>query len=207
MDEARQSTVLDPGLQHLGTVYAKALLGATEKAGNTDQVLGELDALVRDVLDRSPQLEALLASPRVPLESKEGLLDRAFRDKVSMQLLNFLKVLVRHGRFESLRAVNVAIRKQFNDLRGRIEVRLTTAAPIDQTTSDMIVAKLRASLGHEIELQTNVDPELIGGLVIRIGDTVYDGSLANQLQRLSEDLVSRATRKMRTDGERFAVAN
>ena len=92
-------------------------------------------------------------------------------------------------------------------MRGRIEVRLTTAVPVDQATRDLIISKLRASLGREIDLQTSVDPELIGGLVIRIGDTVYDGSLANQLQRLSDDLVTRATQKMRTDAERFAVAN
>lgn len=207
MEEARQPTVLDTGLQYLGTVYAKALLAATEKAGNTDQILSELNALIHDVLDRSPQLESVLASPRVPLENKERLLDRAFRGKIAPQLLNFLKVIVSRGRFQSLRAVNVAAKKLFNQLRGRIEVRLTTAVPIDQPTRDLIVSKLRASLGREIELQTDVDPEVIGGLVIRIGDTVYDGSLANQLQRLSEDLVTRATQKMRTEAERFAVAN
>ena len=207
MEEARHATVLDTGLQHLGTVYAKALLGASEKSGNTDEVLAELDALIREVFDRSPQLEAMLTSPRVPLESKEQLLDRAFRDKVTPQLLNFLKVIVSRGRFESLRAVNAAARRLYNQLRGRVEVRLTTAQPVDAAIRELIVTKLRASLGQEIELQTQVDPELIGGLVIRIGDTVYDGSLANQLQRLSEDLVSRATQTMRTSSDRFAVAN
>jgi F-type H+-transporting ATPase subunit delta len=92
-------------------------------------------------------------------------------------------------------------------LRGRIEVRLTTAVPIDTATRDLIISKLHASLGREVELQTNVDPEIIGGLVIRIGDTVYDGSLANQLERLSQDLVSRATQKMRIASEGLAVAN
>jgi F-type H+-transporting ATPase subunit delta len=207
MEEARQSTVLDPGLQHLGTVYAKALLGAAEKAANTDQVLAELDALIRDVLDRTPQLEALLTSPRVPLESKEKLLDKALRGKVTPQILNFLKVIVSRGRFQSLRAVNVAAKKLHSQLRGRIEVRLTTAVPVDAATRDLIVSKLRSAMGQEIELQTNVDPEVIGGLVIRIGDTVYDGSLANQLKRLSEDLVTRATQKLRTESDRFAVAN
>ena len=207
MEEARHATVLDTGLQHLGTVYAKALLGASEKSGNTDEVLAELDSLIREVFDRSPQLEAMLTSPRVPLESKEQLLDRAFRDKVTPQLLNFLKVIVSRGRFESLRAVNAAARRLYNQLRGRVEVRLTTAQPVDAAIRELIVTKLRASLGQEIELQTQVDPELIGGLVIRIGDTVYDGSLANQLQRLSEDLVSRATQTMRTSSDRFVVAN
>src|SRR5687768_10602799 len=108
MEEVRQPTVLDTGLQHLGTVYAKALLAASEKAGNTDQVLGELDAVIREVLDRTPRMEAVLASPRVPLENKERMLDRAFRGKVTPQLLSFLKVIVNRGRFQSLRAVQAA---------------------------------------------------------------------------------------------------
>src|SRR5687768_10727966 len=99
MEEIRQSTVMDTELQYLGTVYAKALLGATEKSGNTDTVLAELNSVVHDVLNRLPQLELMLASPRVPLDSKERLLDQAFQGKMTPQMLNFLKVIVARGRF------------------------------------------------------------------------------------------------------------
>src|SRR5262245_30940744 len=117
MAEVQQLTVLDTGLQKLGTVYAKALIGSTEKAGNTDQVLGQLRSVIRDVLDRLPQFEATLASPRVPFETKEKLLDRAFQGKIASQLLTFLKVLGRRNRFNALRAVEVAARKTVNELR------------------------------------------------------------------------------------------
>lgn len=207
MEEVRQTTVLDTGLQHLGTVYAKALLGASEKAGNTETVMAELDSVVRDVLTRLPRLEQLLSSPRVPFESKEQVLERAFGGKMSSQVLNFLKVIVARGRFQSLRAVNEAAKRLYNELRGRVEVQVTTATPIDDATREMLVAKLRSSLGRDIDLQMRLEPDVIGGLVIRIGDTVYDGSVANQLQKLGDELVSRATQRMRADGDRFAIAN
>jgi F-type H+-transporting ATPase subunit delta len=112
---------------------------------------------------------------------------------MSPQLLNFLKVLARRGRFEAVRAVRHASRKIFNDLRGRVEVFVTTAAPLSDAIRDLVLAKLKSSLKSEIDLKTHVDPNLLGGLRIRVGDTVYDGSLANQLARLRSELVATAT--------------
>jgi F-type H+-transporting ATPase subunit delta len=79
--------------------------------------------------------------------------------------------------------------------------------PLDRATRDLVLAKLKSSLGVEIDLKTSVDPDLLGGLVIRVGDTVYDGSLANQLARLRNELVATATQRMRANTDRFTVAN
>lgn len=207
MADSEHSSALDTGRQYLGTVYAKALIAAAESAGNTEAVLEELDAFVNEVLNKVPKLEAVLSSPRVPFESKERTLDRSLGKSMSPQLLNFLKVLTRRGRFDCLRAVRQSAHDMFNKLRGRIEVHLTTAEPLDSATRDLVLLKLKSSLKSEIDLKTYVDRDLLGGLVIRLGDTVYDGSLANQLARLRNDLVAAATQRMRTDAERFAVAN
>jgi F-type H+-transporting ATPase subunit delta len=205
MDEPRHTTVLDTGLQHLGMVYARALLGAAEKAGQTDAVLDELQSLVRDVLDRLPHFEAALASPRVPFEAKEQLLDRAFRGRMNPVLLNFAKILALRGRFDTIRPVQSAARRLLNELRNLVEVRVVSAEPLDRTTRDMIASRLAGLLGRNVDVHPQVDPELVGGMVIRIGDTVYDGSIANQLRRRS-DLVARATQTMRTNPERLAIA-
>jgi len=207
MDEARHPTVLDTGLQHLGTIYAKALLAATERTGNTDIVLAEFDSLLDDVLPQLPSLESVLAAPRVPFEAKEKLLDAAFGGKSSREFLHFLKVLTRRGRFGAARAVRAAARRLLNELRGRVEVRLTSATAVDADTLQLIRNRLQQSLQREIDLHTHVDEELIGGLVIRVGDTVYDGSVANQLRQLRSELVARTAQTMRSQTDRFAVAN
>src|SRR3954447_26703284 len=98
MSEPRQkSGSLDAGRQHLGTVYAKALLAAAEKSGQADQVVEELESLVTDVLDRLPQLDAALKSPRLTHEERMPLIDKALGGRLLPTLLTFLKVVSKHG--------------------------------------------------------------------------------------------------------------
>jgi F-type H+-transporting ATPase subunit delta len=205
MAESDQKTVFDTGLQHLGGVYAKALLGATEKAGNTDTVLSELDSFVDDVLAGVPNLQATLSSPKVPLEAKTGMIDRAFAGKMSGPLLNLLKVLCRRGRFGCIRAIRQAAREQYNELRGRVEVSVRSAQKLDGDALSLVKNQLQASLGKEVELKVSVDPDLIGGLVLKIGDTVYDGSVVNRLSTLRNSLRTRTSQQIRDQQDRFAL--
>jgi len=206
MAESDHKTVFDTGLQHLGGVYAKALLGATENAGNTETVVSELDSVVDDVLPAIPHLEATLASPRVPLEAKTSLLDRAFGGKMSSQLLNLLKVLCRRGRFACVYAIRQAVRQQYNTLRGRVEVVVKSAHVMEDDAIAAVRTQLEASLGCEVDLQLSIDPELIGGLVLKIGDTVYDGSVVNRLSMLRTSLRAKTSQQMRDELDRFALA-
>lgn len=207
MAEARNNEVLDTGLQYLGTVYAKALLAVTEKTGKSEAVVQELESLVDDVLVRLPKLDAALSSPRVSLERKEALLDQAFSKSMSPQLLQFLKVVIRRGRFNCIRALRRSAQHLLNELRRRVEVHVTTAEPVDSATKDLIATTLQRALKRDIDLKLSVKPEVLGGILIRVGDTVYDGSLANQLARLRQDLISSASMRLRTNSERFVVAN
>jgi len=205
MAETKHETVFDTGQQYLGSVYAKALLAAGEKAGETDAVLEGLQSLVDDVLEQAPGLEATLISPRVPLEAKENMLQTAFGGKTAPTLLTFLKVLCRRGRFDCLRAILRATRKQYNELRGRVEVQLTSADPLSASELESTTNQLRSALGRDVDVQLNVVPDLIGGLVIRVGDTVYDGSLANRLRRMRNDMVAQSTQQIRGELDRFAT--
>jgi F-type H+-transporting ATPase subunit delta len=207
MDEIRHETVFDLNQQHLGAVYAKALLGATEKAGQSEAVMEELDSLVTDVLSALPQLDSILSSPRIGYEQKEQILQRAFGDRMRPQLLVFLKVLARRGRFDCLRAIQQATRTLFNEMRGRAEVEVRSAAPLDQQTIAEVTARLRAALHRDVDLRLKVDPDLVGGLAIRVGDTVYDGSVANQLLRMRDDVVAKTSQKIQIELERFAKAD
>lgn len=196
----------DTDQQYLGTVYAKALLGAADKAGTTEAVLSELDSLIMDVLDSLPKLEATLSSPRVSNENKIGILDKAFGKKMTKELLNFLKVVVGHGRFDCLRAIRRATRRIYNEMRGRVEVEVRTAEVVDSELLSTITTRLRAALGRDIDLTTRVDPELIGGMLVRVGDTVYDGSVINQLSRLRVATLEKTSREIREALDRFALA-
>src|SRR3954464_6882982 len=99
---AQTSSTFDPGLEQIGSVYAKALVAAAEKSGQSDQVGEEVEQIVSEVFDKLPRVGAALSSPRLPHEEKVKMLDKAFGGKVSGTTLNFLKVLSSHGRITGL---------------------------------------------------------------------------------------------------------
>jgi F-type H+-transporting ATPase subunit delta len=193
----------DVGREKVGEIYARALVAAAEHAGATLAVLDELDAIVSEVFAQFPKLETVLASLLVSPEEKAVVLDRVFAAQISRLLLNFLKVVARHGRLDCLRAICRQARIMFEELQGKVRVRLTTAAAVDPQQIERIAAALGASLGQRPILETVVDPALIGGAVLRIGDTIYDGSVANQLQSIRQQMIERSVHEIQSRRDRF----
>lgn len=204
-DTNANSISFDSEAQSLGAVYAKALLGAA--GSNADEVVTEVEVFVSDVFGKLPRLESVLSSPRVPAESKGEMLDNAIKGKVSPTTLNFLKVVAQHGRMNSLRAIARAARLQLNEQQGRVEVLVKTAEPLDEATASSVKAALSKALNKEVVLRTAIDGELIAGIVIQVGDTVYDGSVANQLAQLRRGVVNKTAEQIRESLDRFMVAS
>lgn len=182
---------IDVGAYRVGMVYGQALLAATEKAGNTDEVLGELDQLI-ELLARQPKVDEVMASGMIANDQKVAMVDRVFGGKVTSMFLNFLKVVAAHGRGGFLRAIRKAVRDLRDQQAGRVRVKVTTAAPLDGELTERIQNQLRGMLGGEPVLSKQVDPDLIGGLVFRVGDTVYDGSVATRLARVRSQMIDRS---------------
>ena len=193
----------DVGQEKVGAIYAGALVAAAEHAGQTVAVLEELDAIVSEVFAQFPKLETVLGSLLVSPEEKAAVLDRVFAAQISRLLLNFLKVVARHGRLDCLRAIRQQARKIYEEMHGQSRVRLTTAAAVDPQQIEQIAAALGVSLGQRPVLETIVDPALIGGAVLRIGDTVYDGSVANQLQSIRQQMIERSVHEIQSRRDRF----
>jgi F-type H+-transporting ATPase subunit delta len=198
----KHPTVFDTDQQQLGDIYAKALIGFGQKAGDLGGLLGELDD-VTDALDGVPKLQVALESPRISVADKQALLTKAFGERVSKGLLNFLKIVVAKGRFDCLRAITVSARRMHDEMSGRVVATVTTAEPIDDTVRNEIAAKVGEVLGATIELREVVDPAIIGGMVVRVGDTVYDGSVANQLGQIRAKAVKRASDAIRGSIDKF----
>jgi len=200
----RNRDSVDASRQHLGSVYAKALLGAAEAAGQADQVVEELESLVTDVLDKLPQLEEAMKSPRLTHEERLPILDKAFGGRLSPTMLTFLKVVSKHGRLDCLRAIARSARKQLNLTRGRVEVIVETAYPLSNPVRERIVGRLMQLLHREVMLTTEVNEDLLGGLVVRVGDTVYDASVAARLKRMEQVTLDHTKQAIRESLERFA---
>lgn len=197
--------VLNVAKQQLGQIYAQALLGAAEKAGVAETVVEELEAFVAEVFDTNPAAEELFSTPRIAPEQKLGVLDRTLGGRVQPVLLNTLKVVARHRRLDCVREITAAARHQLNGLRGRLEVQITTAEPLALEDRQRIEVRLGEALGQWLWVRYEVEDELLGGLVVRIGDTVYDASVARQLDQARAAALERVYQQIQDQADRFAV--
>ncbi len=212
-DPAQHETVFDVGRQHIAAVYAKALLEASEGTGTSEALVEELKSLAGDVLDRLPKLDAVLQSPQVSAEEKGRLLEKAFSGRMSPQLLTFLRVLAKRNRLDCLRAIARQFESQLRETRGRVRVIVTTAAPVDAAVGGrlsmlslgQVKDQLTGSIGRPVEIEHRIDAAVIGGIVVRIGDRVFDGSVRRQLEQLGRQAVEKAVRDLRGSLDRFVA--
>lgn len=194
------------GEAQLGLIYAKALLGVTEPIGASEAAVEELQSVARDVFPKVPGLRLALTSPRVPLAEKESLLDKAFGGRMTPQVLTFLKVVARHGRLAYVADIARASVRLLDKLRNRLEVVVRTASPLSPADLEALRVKLSAQLKADVRLVVEERPELIGGIVIKVGDTLYDASILSQLARMRTETVAKAVETIRTQSSRFAAA-
>ena len=206
MDKKLQTpTVFDTDQQQLGETYAKALLGLSDKPKKVDTYVDQLSN-VAQVVNDLPKLKAIFESPQIGVDQKAKLIEKSF-GKMNKKVVNFLKVLSRNGRFDCLAATAVSAEKLRDEVAGRIQGELTTAAEVDQAVVDRIAKQLSKVVGKDVKLTNKVDAKVIGGMVIRIGDTVYDGSVVNQLAQIRTKAVQKASDAIREKLDRFASSN
>ncbi|MGB0595705.1 MAG: ATP synthase F1 subunit delta [Rubripirellula sp.] len=184
-EAATHDTVLDTGAEQLGKTYARALLGAAQAAGAVDEVIKQLDQIVDEYLDSSPELKAALASPRIDEAEKVRIIDRLFADDFNSILVKFMKVMAGRGRLGYLFAVRDAADELHDEMLGRVVASIRTAVPLDEALRSKISDQLGSLLSKQVRLRESVDPDLIGGMVIRVGDRVFDSSVANRLDKMA----------------------
>lgn len=197
-------TVLDTGAEQLGKLYAQALVGSADAAGVADEVLSQLGQFVDEYLAGSPQLVAALASPRIAEEDKARVIDRLLGEEFHPILIKFLKVMGRRGRLGHIAAVRTAADSLRDEMLGRTIAEVRTAIPLEESLRQTILDRITAATGKQVRLVEIVDPQLVGGMVIRVGDTVFDGSVANQINKLSKNVRRGFSRELLQRFETFA---
>ncbi|MBI2824699.1 MAG: ATP synthase F1 subunit delta [Planctomycetia bacterium] len=194
---------IDPAAEQVAAVYAKAFLAAATTADSAAAAVDELVAIKSEVLDRFPRLVEVLASGFIDAEEKIKILDRTFAGRVSAVVLNFLKVLTRHDRLAYLSDIARAARAQYAVMCGLVRVEVATATPLSEAQATKIKEQLRGMLGGEPVLVLILQPELIAGVVLRVGDAVYDGSVAAQLADIRGRIINRSVHEIQSRRDRF----
>jgi len=194
----------DPSSQAIARTYADALLDAA--GTGTNEVLEELTSFVDDVLNKLPELREIFFSRVVGREEKIQLIDRVFSGKTSPLVASFLRVLVRHDRLDLVPLIAREARLRQEVRSGKQRVQIKTAMPLSDQSRDRLRQRLAESLPFEPILETQVDPSLIGGIVIRVGDTVYDSSLATRVAQLRDRIQQRSLHEIQSGRDRFSSA-
>lgn len=168
--------------------YARALLEQAEAEGVTDPVDADVRA-IRDAVAASRELAAFLESPILSRERKQSVVRALFAGRVEDVTLRFLEMLADKRREGLFAMIADAYLEQRDEQLGVVGVSVRTARTLDAAAEKAIARRIGEITGKESRLDVAVDASLMGGLVVRVGDTVYDGSVLNRLESLRERLI------------------
>jgi F-type H+-transporting ATPase subunit delta len=175
-------------LRSVAREYAGALADVVLASGRADALRQEVRAAA-DLAAESPDLRNFLSSPAIPREGKHALVEKLVaRMGASQELRNFLFVLVDHHRTAMLGEIAREFETTLLDRLGVVQASVTSARELSAPQKQKLAGRLEGLTGKKIEAQYAVDPTLVGGLAVRIGSTVYDGSVRAQLDRLAARL-------------------
>ena len=174
------------------TPYAQALMDIAKDASATDQVGQEVSDLL-EVLNSSEELSSFLMNPLITAEPKKGVLREIAEGKVSPFLLNFLLLLVDRGRIILLPDTLKQYQALLRDLNQTVLANVTSAVELSDDQKNAICDRVKGLTGaRNVELSVEVDPSLLGGLIIEVGSQVIDASLRGQLRRIGLQLSTAA---------------
>jgi F-type H+-transporting ATPase subunit delta len=164
--------------------YAEALLALGAKADNREG----FGAMIRDVahaMEQDETLRRFLESPRVSATEKNAVLGKAFEDRVPRLFLRFLFTLVNNRRQMMIPSIAREYADLLDEAEGRVHADVTVASSMQDADVQAVGARLSSMLGKTVVPHVTINPSIIGGVVVKIGDTVMDGSVRRRLERLA----------------------
>lgn len=206
LDPTIAPSVFDIDVLRIARVYAQALLAAAQKADKVDLMQQHFDELfptqVYDAADPK-NLGTLLRSGAIPRHRKEQVITDAFSGKVDDLFLNFLLVLNKHDRLELVRPVGAEYREQRDKLYNRVRFQVRSAIKLSDEEKQRIAARAAEHFNMEPVIVEIIDPDLIGGLQIQVGDTLFDLSLKTRLDQIKQQLLARSSHEIQRRRDRI----
>lgn len=187
----------------LARTYAEALLDAAEKQNVADAVGEQFRSLADDVFPNAAGLDAFLASPAVNRKRKDAAIAQLFDGRATPLFLDFLRLLNQKDRLGLLKLIGIAYRTIRDAQANRITVLVEAAAPLAADQTAALETTLAGLTGKTPVLVVRQNPDLIGGLVVRVGDKVYDTSVRSKLRAVKNKLLARGSHEIQGRRDRF----
>jgi len=179
--------VANKNSESIALVYAEALFELALEKGQAEDLEVEFGHLADLIRDQS-EFALFLESPAIAKADKKACLTKVFEGRISDLLIDFLKVVAEKDRLDCLLDMQAGFSRLADQHAGRIQGILTTAVELSQEQQDRISKQIDLAMNKTIELETLVDPSILGGMVLKIGDTLMDGSVKRSLGRLEKQL-------------------
>jgi len=170
--------------------YAEAAFQVAVRDKTVEAWRSELDSAATIVAEE--RIGRALANPSIPLETRTATAEATFGSLVGRQVLNLIGLMLRRGRIEELPRLAAEFRRLDDERQGITHATATSASPLTPDEVRALTQRLEQFTGGRVELDAQVDPSLLGGLVVRVGDRLIDGSVRSRLERLRNQLVSGA---------------
>ena len=169
--------------------YAETLLVLATRAEDL-RGWGKMLSDVATAMQENPTLRLFLESPRISAAQKSAVITKAFQDRMPRLMLRFLQTLVQHRRQMLIPAIAEEYFNLVDEAEGRIHARVTVARETDDAGRTAIAAQLSRVFGKEVVPHISVDPAIMGGVVVHVGDTVLDGSVRRRLSTLRRRMLT-----------------
>ena len=173
--------------------YAEALLALARKAGDL-QAWGRLIDDVASAVERDDRLRRVLEAPQISADAKNAVLAKAYEDRAPRLFLRYLQRLVMNRRQMLIPEIANEYRDLVDEAEGRVHAQVTVAKPVDDAERAAIARQLSHTIGKPVVPQVRVNPNIMGGIIVRIGDRVMDGSVRKRLGILRSRMLARAGR-------------
>ena len=197
------SVMEDPGARSVAKVYSQAYLDTAGPDGVTS-ALDELGSFVDDLLGQNAEFDRMLRTQELSVESKLALLEKVVVPRSSPLFANFIRVVAHHDRLELLPLIRQLAVREVERRLGQRRVQVTSAVELSPESLESIRSSMATALSVQPILETQIDPSLLGGMKIRVGDTVYDGSLKTQVKQLRARLRERCLNEIQRGRDRFS---
>lgn len=170
--------------------YGKALFDLAQDQNALETMQADVD-WVKQAFETQPQLEDLLLLPNMPKEEKKQVLAKITEGSISEHMLGLLYLLIDKGRISYLPEILQEYQRLHQEAARITKAELKSAVSLTEEEKAQVQAALEKALNRRVVLQTEVDSELIGGLVVRVGDQIFDNSLRTKLQNMKRDLLQK----------------